>query len=154
MLQFAANVGEDLVHGVDLVVAGITRGDGDDLLIRLLAINHVQETDGADFDETTGETGLGDEGEDVEGVAVLGESAGDEAIVAGVVDGGVERAVKAEKAEFTVVLILIDRPFGDFDDHADEFGGVGSGIQIVQLGRAHSEQSSRCGAEAHARDAG
>ncbi len=49
-----------------------------------------------------------DQDEDVERVAVVAEGAGDEAVVAGVVDGRVEVAVEPEDVQVLVVLVLVD----------------------------------------------
>ncbi len=152
VFHLAADVGEDLVHGVDLVVAGVAGGDGEDFLVFLVGVDHVEDADGADFDEDAGEAGLLDEDEAVEGIVVVGEGAGDEAVVAGVMEGGIEGAVEAEDAQVAVVLVLIRRVLGDFDDHSDDFRRVGAGFEVVEAVHGFSVSlwrgsGSGCGGE-------
>jgi len=85
MLDLTADVGEDLVHCVDLIVAGITSRYRQDLLVALFGIHHVQDADRPNLDEATRETRLGDEDEHIERIVVFGESSRDESVVTGVV---------------------------------------------------------------------
>ena len=73
-------------------------------------VEHLEDADGTDLHDAAGEAGSVDEDEDVEGVAVVGEGAGDEAVVAGIVDGGVEIAVETKDVKFLVVLVFVDCP--------------------------------------------
>ena len=138
VLNLAAHVGEDLIHGVDLVISGIAGGNGQDLLIRLRTVHHVQHADGANFDKNSRKTGLLDENEAIEGIVVVGKSSGNEAVVAGVVKGRVERTVEAENTEFPVIFILIGGVLGDLNDATDYFRGIGAGIKIVEGGHGSS----------------
>ena len=61
----------------------------------------------------------------VEGISIVGQGAGDEAVVAGIVDGRVEIAVETEDVEFLVVLVLVAALVGDLDDGVDDLGAVG-----------------------------
>lgn len=134
MFDFAAEVGKQLRDGGDLVVQGIVLLDGEDFLVRLGAVNHAQEADGADLDEAAAEGWLFGDGEDIERVAVLAERAGNETVIAGIVHRRIEKAVEAEHAEGFIVFIFVAGIFGDFDDHADDFGRARSGIDFVDFG--------------------
>ncbi len=110
-----------LVRGelVDVMVAvelGVIDVDGDDFVIHLVLVFHGHQADGAGGDEAEGGDGFGTEDEDVEGVAIVGEGLGDEAVVGGVVDGGVQDAVELEEAGFFVELVFVGGAKGDFDD--------------------------------------
>ena len=87
---------------------------------------------GRSVEQHTGEARLIDEHEDIERVAIFGQGAGHEAVIAGVVHGGIEGAVEAEDAQFAVVLVFVGRVLRDLDDHANNFGAVRPRIHIVQ----------------------
>ena len=108
--DLAEHVGVDLGEVPDVLVARVVFADAEDLLVAKALVEHLQNADGADLHDTAGEAGGVDQDEAVEGVAVVGEGAGDEAVVAGIVDGGVEIAVETEDLEFLVVLVLVDCP--------------------------------------------
>ena len=68
--------------------------------------------------------GAVDQHQHIERVAVVAQGAGDEAVVARIVDGRVEIAVQTEDVQFLVVLVLVDALAGDFDDDVDDLGAV------------------------------
>jgi hypothetical protein len=68
--------------------------------------------------------------QNVDGIAVVGRGAGDEAVVPRVVHRRIKRAVQAEHAELDIVLALIAAALRDFDDHANGFRRVRPGIDI------------------------
>jgi hypothetical protein len=118
------HVGVDLGEVPDVFVAGVVLADAEDLLIAEALVEHLEDADGADLHDATGEAGGVDEDEAVEGVAVVAEGAGDEAVVAGIVDGGVEVAIEAEDVELFVVLVFVDALVGNLDDCVDDLGAV------------------------------
>jgi len=134
VLDLAKVVRKNLVHGVNLIEARVAIGYREDFLVGLILVHHVQEPDRAHGDEDAGIAGLVDERDDVEGVAVFGQGARDESIVAGVVHGGVERSIEAENAELAVVLVLVARVFWDFDDHPNNLGAIRTRVEVVQFG--------------------
>jgi hypothetical protein len=71
-------------------------------------------------------SGLRQQQEGVDGVAVLGQCLGDEAVVAGIAGGGEEHPVEPDPAELLVVLVLVPGPLGDLDDHVDLHGHASS----------------------------
>jgi hypothetical protein len=117
-------VGIDLREVPDVLVTGVTVANAKDLLIAQALIEHLQNADGANLHNTAGKTRGVDEDEAVEWVAVGGESAGDEAVVTGIMDGGVEVAVETEDLVFFVVLVLVDALVGNLDDSVDDLGGL------------------------------
>jgi hypothetical protein len=114
----------DLGEVPDVLVAGVVLSDAENLLIAEALVEHLENTDGPDLHDAAGEAGSVDEDEAVEGVAVVAEGAGDEAIVAGVVDGGVEITIEAEDVEIFVVLVFVDTLVGNLDDCVDDLGAV------------------------------
>ena len=96
------------------------------LFVSEALVEHLKHADGANLHDAAGEAGGVDEDEDVEGVAIVGEGGGDEAVVAGVVDWGVEITVEAEDVEFLVVLVLVDSFEWNLDDSVDHLGRVGA----------------------------
>ncbi len=119
------HVGVDLGEVPDVFVARVALADAEDFFVAEALVEHLEEADGADLHDAAGEAGRVDQNEDVEWVAVIGQSAGDEAVVAGIVDGRVKIAVETEDVEFLVVLVLVDALVGDLDDGVDDLGAVG-----------------------------
>ena len=124
MGDLAEHVRIDLGEVPDVLVARVAFADAKDLLVAEALVEHLEDTDGANLHDATGEAGGVDENEAVEGVAVVAEGAGDEAVVAGVVDGGVEVAVETEDVELFVVFVFIDPLVGNLDDCVDDLGAV------------------------------
>ena len=124
MGDLAEHVGIDLGEVPDVLVAGVVLTDAEDLLVAETLVEHLEDADGADLHDAAGEAGGVDEDEAVEGVAVVAKGAGDEAVVAGVVDGGVEIAVETEDVELFVVLVFVDTLVGNLDDCVDDLGAV------------------------------
>jgi hypothetical protein len=122
--DLAEHVGVDLGEVPNVLVARVVFADAENLLVAEALVEHLQNADGTDLHDTAGKAGSVDEDEDVEGVAVVGEGAGDEAVVSRIVDGGVEVAVETEDVEFLVVLVLVAALVGYFDDSVDDLGAV------------------------------
>jgi hypothetical protein len=118
------HVGVDLGEVPDVLVAGVVLSDAENLLVAEALVEHLEDADGADLHDATGEAGSVDEHEAIEGIAVVAEGAGDEAVVAGIVDGGVEIAVETEDVELFVVLVFVDTLVGNLDDCVDDLGAV------------------------------
>jgi hypothetical protein len=78
-------VSEDLIHRVDLIVAGIARWNRKYFLIPFFRVDHVEDTDRPHFDQAAGEAGFLNEDEHVHRVIVFCERPGNEAVVARVV---------------------------------------------------------------------
>src|SRR5215510_8585862 len=55
VLDLPAHVGKNLVHGVYLIVARIAIRDGQDFLVSLLVIHHVEDAQRTNFNHTAGE---------------------------------------------------------------------------------------------------
>ncbi len=87
VLNFAPGMREHLIDGVNALKARIAVGYGEDLLIALGVIEHLQHADRPCFHHAAGKARLVYQDDDVEGIAILGERTGDEAVVAGVVKG-------------------------------------------------------------------
>lgn len=128
------HVGIDLGEVPDVLVARVALADAEDFLVAEALIEHFEESDGTDFHNASGEAGGVDEDQAVEGIAVVAEGAGDEAVVAGVVDWRVEVAIEAEDVQFFVVLVFIDSFVRNLDDGIDDFRGVFSDreLQIIR----------------------
>jgi len=118
------HVGIDLGEVPNVFVAGIVLADAENLLVAEALVEHLEDADGTNLHDAAGEAGGVDEDEAVERVAVVAEGAGDEAIVAGIVDGGVEIAVETEDVEIFVVLVFVDTLVGNLDDCVDDLGAV------------------------------
>ena len=78
---------KNLIDGMDAVVARVARRDSQDLLIVFLAIDHVQQTDWPRLHHASGEAWLIDQNHNVQRIAVVGQGARDETVIAGVVHG-------------------------------------------------------------------
>ena len=66
------------------------------------------------------------QGRGVEGIAIVSQRGGDESVVAGVMDRGIEIAIQPEDMEFLVVLVLVDSFEWNLDDSVDHLGRVGA----------------------------
>jgi hypothetical protein len=137
VFDFPANVLEDLVHGVDLIVPGIPCRHGENLLIALLGINHVQDSDGPNLNHAAGETRFLDQDEHVHGIVVFRQRSGDEAVIARIMHRRIESAIQPKNSEPAVIFVFIRRIFRYFDDHAHEFRTLGTRVQIVQRALKH-----------------
>ena len=122
MRDLPKHVRVDLGEVPDVFIARIAFADAEDFFVGQALVEHLKEADGANLHDATREAGRVDEDETVERVAVGGEGAGDEAVVAGVVDGRIEVAVETKDVELFVVLVLVDILVGDLDDGVDDFG--------------------------------
>ena len=131
VLDFAQIVREHLVDGVDLVEAGIVIGYGQNLLVRFVLVHHDQHPHRTHQHEDSGIARLVDQRQDVERIAVFRQRPGNEAVVAGLVYGRIEGAVQAEHAERAIVFVLVGGALRDLHNHADNFGAVAAGVDIV-----------------------
>ena len=122
--DLAEHVRVDFGEVPDVFVAWVAFADAEDLLVAEALVEHLEYADGANLHDAAGKAGGVDKDETVERVAIVGESAGDETVVAGIVDGGVEVAVETEDVKFFVVLVFVDALVGDFDDGVDDLGAV------------------------------
>jgi len=103
----------------DLFIVSVERIGGRDsqnLVVWFLTIQHPEESNGAGLDDAARKTGLSNHDQDIEGVTVLSEGLGYKAIVAGVMDGGVENPVELNGAHLCVVFIFVPGAFGHLDD--------------------------------------
>jgi hypothetical protein len=122
--NLAEHVGVDLGEVPDIFVAGVVLANAENFLVGEALVEHFQNADGTDVHDAAGETGRVDEDEDIEGIAVIGKGAGNEAIISGIVDGRVEIAVETKNLKFLVVLVFVAALVGDFDDCGDDLGAV------------------------------
>jgi len=122
--DLAEHVGIDLGEVPDVLVSGIPFANAENLLITKALVKHFKNADGANLHDAAGEAGGIDEDEAIDGVTVVGEGAGDEAIVAGIVDGRVEVAVETEDVEILVVLVFVDALVWDLDDGVNDLWGL------------------------------
>jgi len=122
--DLSEHVGIDLGEVPDVLVARVVFADAEDLLVAEALVEHLENADGTDLHDAAGKAGSVDEDENVEGVAVVGQGTGDETVVSGIVDGGVEIAVETEDVEFLVVLVLVAALVRDFDDRVDDLRAV------------------------------
>src|SRR6202012_3400851 len=100
-------------------VARVTRGHGEDLGVRPLLVGHPEDADGPDRDQAAGERGLVQDDHGVERVTVLGQRAGDEAIVMRIPGRGEQHPVQPDRVDSRIVLILVPGSLRDLDDDVD-----------------------------------
>ena len=68
----------------------------------------------------------------IQGIVVFGQCAGNKAIVARIMHRRIKRTIQPEHAEFSVVLVLVGRVFRNLHDRPDEFGTIGTRIDVVK----------------------
>jgi hypothetical protein len=121
-------------HFGGLVIAvefRVFEGDGNDLMVLFAAVDHCHEADGPGLDEGEGDDGFLAEDEDVERVVVFSECLGDESVIGGIVDGGVENTVELYESGLLVELVLDAATEGDLDDGVELVRELVSGSDVV-----------------------
>jgi len=99
---------------------------------------HLDERHRAHLDQDPGEEREGGEDHPVQGVAVLGQGLGDEAVVPGVDLGRGQHPVELDHPGLLVELVLVGAAGGDLDDHVNHFRrGTTSGASLP-MGRSWS----------------
>ena len=108
-----------VLEAMRLVAPRVVVGNGEDLEVMALLVGHVEHPHRAGADDAAGEGGLRDDDEHIERVAVIGQAALDEAVVARVVDARVEDPVEHEPMADVVVLVLVPAPARDLHHDLD-----------------------------------
>ncbi|MEY5152703.1 MAG: hypothetical protein RLZZ551_1252, partial [Actinomycetota bacterium] len=110
-LKEVGNFSKEEIGGIrEIAVVGITsiaRGDAEHLGIGSLLVGHPEHANGPGPHVATRESGLGEQDESVEGVAVFAEGVGEKAIVEWVLGGREKRAVEPNGAGFMVHFIFV-----------------------------------------------
>src|ERR1700738_3748037 len=114
-----------------LVVIRIVAGDGDDLVVRLPAIEHLEHSQRPAIDLTTRKRRLIDADENVERIAVLVQGARNESVVAGIVHGRVQNPIEPDEPGLLVQLVLVAAATGYFDEGRHQLGRMNSSRQVV-----------------------
>ena len=107
MLDLLEVVRRDIVQILELFGVWVAQRHGQDLLVRDASVHQVEKTDRPYVHEAAGEDRDRHEYEHVQRIVVLGEGAGEEAVVPRVVDRAVEHAVEPEDAQLLVELVLV-----------------------------------------------
>src|SRR3982750_2664171 len=104
------------------------------LVVGLTAVQHLQNAEGPAVDLTAWKGRLVEMDEDVQRVAVLGQGAGNEAVISRVVHRGIENAIETDHTARLVELVLVPAPCGNFDYCSDVVGRMATGRQLVPKG--------------------
>ena len=107
------------------------RRNCDDLVVRLAAVEHLQNAERAAIDLTAGKRRLVDADDDVERVVILMQRARDEAVVAGIMHRRKQNAVEAELSADLVELVLVAAASRNFDYCSDHFRRVRADWKVV-----------------------
>jgi hypothetical protein len=134
-------VGRKLRDFIDIRDLGVIEADREDFVIGFAAVDHDHETNGLSANDGEGDDAFFAEYEDIEGVAIFGEGAGYEAVVCGVVDGGVEHAIKSEESSGFVELVFDSGAAGNLNDGKELVGNTWSRFDVMP-GVDHSEDLS------------
>jgi hypothetical protein len=129
--DFIENVGRKLVDGLDLVVVGVGDCNGNDLVIKLAAVDHSHNADGVNVDEGHRIDRLHTDNENVKRVTVICISTRNKAVVCGIVGGGVEDTVKTKQTCVLVKLIFALASLGDLDESCKYLGGDESRVNVM-----------------------
>ena len=124
-------VGGQVHQVLDVVVGGIGEGDGDDLLVVLSPVQHGDVSNGVTAHQGHGVDGLRAHHQHVQGVPVVAVGPGDEAVVGGVVGGGVEHPVQDDKPGFLIQLVLLLAALGNLNDRHEVLGLDAAGADIM-----------------------
>ena len=131
VLHLVKEVGGQIHQVVVGVVGGIGEGDGDDLLVVLAAVQHGDVADGVAAHQCEGVDFLRTEHQHVQRIAVVAVGAGNEAVVGGVVGGGVEHPVQDDKPGFLIQLVLLLAALGNLNDRHEVLGLEAAGADIM-----------------------
>ena len=119
ILEEAAQDEEAMIREVArfeiLAEFGIVGGDGDDLVVAGARIDHGHHADGACLDEGEWLDRFLAKDEDIERIVIFRVSLGDETVVRGIEDRGVNDAVDAEQAGGLVQFVFHIGAEGNFD---------------------------------------
>ena len=85
--NFLEHVRVDVGVVPDVGVARVVFADCENLFVEGALVEHLEEADRTNFVDASGEGGMRDEDQDVQGITVVAEGRGYEAVVAGVVHG-------------------------------------------------------------------
>lgn len=129
MLNFAKDVRGEVSMIVDLGVGGAANRNGQHLFVGYLLIQHFQNANGPGLDQATSEGGLKNQHEDVQGISVRRQCAGNETVIAGVMNRSVERAVESEDVQSLIVFVFVSLSAWDFDDGINDAGSMGASRQ-------------------------
>ena len=113
--NFVKDVGRKLVYRLNASVGGVGEGDSDNLVILLATVDHSHSADGVHLNEGHGNDRLGAKNENVQRVTVICIGARNEAVVCGIVGGGVEYAIETEHTGLFVKLVLTVATLGYFN---------------------------------------
>src|SRR5580704_5616783 len=95
---------------------GVAGGNGNDSIVACAGIDHGHEANGARFDEGERLHRLLAENEYIEWIVVLGVLLGNEAVVCGIEDCGMDDAIHFQQATGFVQFVLDVGTERDFDD--------------------------------------
>ena len=128
MADFREQVRGQFAHIVVGVVGRVLKRDGDDLLVQAALVQHGDHADGIAAHQAQGLDDLTGEHQHIQRVVIICVSAGDQAIIGGIMRGGIEDAVQNQMARFLVQLVFLFAPFFDFD-YSDKIvlGNAGRG---------------------------
>ena len=88
------------------VELGVFRGDGEDFVIALAAIDHRHQADRPSLNQRQRINRFLTEYEYVEWVVVLGQRLRDEAVIRGVIDCGMQHSIQPQHARLLVEFVL------------------------------------------------
>lgn len=111
MADFREQVRGQLAHIVVGVIRRVLKRDGDDLLIQAALVQHGDHPDGIAAHQAQGLDDLTGEHQHIQRVVIICVSAGDQAIIGGIMRGGIEDAVQNQMARFLVQLVFLLLPF-------------------------------------------
>src|SRR6202171_1252008 len=114
-----------------LMVIRVVAGHGNDLVVGLAAIEHLEHAKRPAVDLTSRKRGLIDADEDVQRIAVLMQGARNEPVVAGIVHGGVQNTVEPDQPRLLVQLVFVAAATGYLDERGHQLGRMNSRRQVV-----------------------
>jgi len=106
-----------LAVGVEFRILG---GNSDDFVVGLATVDHGHQADSAGVDDGERHHGFLAEHENIERIIVFRQSLRNKAVVGGIVNGGVENAIKLDQAACFIEFVFHARSKRDLD-HAVEF---------------------------------
>jgi hypothetical protein len=141
VLDLAQLVGEDLGAVINAAIEGIALGYSQNLFVLLTLVDHAQNADRADFHETSGKTRRFHQDQHIQRIVIQAQRARDEAVVAGIVYRRKKRAVQAKDVKVFVILIFVQRIFGNLDDNIHPPGGIITDGKLYVVGHGKDSMS-------------
>ena len=115
MAHFGKDMAGQFTNILVISIGWVLKGNCNNFFVQLSAIHHLNYTNGIATNQAKRMNHLAAQHQNIQWVAIICQSARNQAIVGRIVSGSVQNAVKDNMSGFFVQLILIFRAFFNFN---------------------------------------